>query len=149
MILAKSRHRAVRFCGGLSTAAFRHRGEANNFPIVTARQDERTRDKDGRWGNPIEQRGEETMRMTWRHREKWSKIRQMGHSRYVRLFWVIGWGLGTGVLWSIFMALTKGWDQLPLFLVLGLIGFPLGGHFLGQMMWKINERTFERADQNA
>jgi hypothetical protein len=61
------------------------------------------------------------MRITRKQLEKWSNTRQMGRSPYVRLFRVTGWGLTTGVPWSLWMAFTKGWAQLPTFLVLGLM----------------------------
>lgn len=87
------------------------------------------------------------MRMTRKQLEKWSKTRQMGRSRYVWRFWVLGWGIGTGVLWSILMAFDKGWNQLPMFLGLGLIDFPIAGYFLGKLMWKWSERSFEKVNQ--
>ena len=64
----------------------------------------------------------------------------MGRSRFVMRFWVLGWGLTTALFWSLLMAYTEGWYQLPIFLAFGLIGFPPGGLVIGRMMWAMNER---------
>lgn len=88
------------------------------------------------------------MKMTQKQCEKWAKIRQMGRRRYVWLFGVAGWGLTTAVFWSVLMAYLKGWDQLPVFLILALIGFPIGGYFYGRLMWKWSEASFQRANPN-
>jgi hypothetical protein len=89
------------------------------------------------------------MRMSQKNLEKWAKIRQTGRSRFVWLYCVVGWGLTTGAVWAVLMAFEKGWPELPMFLILGLIGFPIGGFFLGRWMWKRNERDFNNASQNA
>lgn len=78
--------------------------------------------------------------------DKWAKTRQMGRSRYVWLFWVLGWGLATGAIWSLLMAFEKGWGQWPMFFFLGMIGFPVGGYFLGRTMWRITEKKYLRAN---
>jgi hypothetical protein len=88
------------------------------------------------------------MRMTQKNLEKWAKTRQMGRSRFVRLYWTLGWGLTTGAVWGVLMGFEEGWTQLPIFLILGLIGFPIGGCFLGRWMWTLNERSFKNASQN-
>jgi len=68
----------------------------------------------------------------------------MGRTRYVWLIGIAGWGLTTGMLWSLLMSFRQGWDQLPLNLVLGVIIFPIGGYFLGQWMWKNVRTTFSK-----
>jgi len=79
------------------------------------------------------------MRMTQKQLEKWAKTRQMGRSRYVWLLGVGFWGLTVGVTWAVSMAFDKGWNQLPQFLILGLIVFPMCGYFVGQWLWKTSE----------
>ncbi len=85
------------------------------------------------------------MRVSQKQLDKWAKIRRMGRSRYVRNHWVLGWGLTVAIVWSFWMAFEKGWGQLPIFLVLALIGFPFGGYFLGRMMWRLSEKQYLRA----
>ena len=88
------------------------------------------------------------MGMTHQQREKWAKTRQMGRARFVWLIGVAGWGLPTGILWSIMMAFMQGWSKLPLYLVLAVIGFPIGGYFFGQRIWKKGEENFRQANQS-
>jgi hypothetical protein len=89
------------------------------------------------------------MKMNRAQAEKWAKTRQMGRNRFVWTFGVALWGLTTGVWWSVAMAFDKGWNELPMFLILGLIGFPIGGYFFGQWMWKTSERNFRDDNQSA
>lgn len=79
---------------------------------------------------------------------KWRETRELGRSHYVQRFWVVGWGQATAVLWACLMAYIEGWHRLPLFLALGLIGFPLGGYLVGRYMWALAERNYRRAVQH-
>jgi hypothetical protein len=59
----------------------------------------------------------------------------------------IGWGITTGVLWSLWMSFRQ-WDRLPLNLVLAMILFPIGGYFFGKWTWNKSESGFQQANQN-
>jgi hypothetical protein len=81
--------------------------------------------------------------------KKWAKTRQMGRTRYIWLYGVIGWGLATGVLWAILMAFLNGRDRLPMYFVLGVIIFPIGGYFFGSWTWAKLEEKFRQAEQDS
>jgi hypothetical protein len=87
------------------------------------------------------------MGVTQKQLEKWAKTRQMGRARYVWRYGVLGWGLATGVLWSICRGFLRGGDQLPVLLVLALIIFPIGGYFFGQWTWKKGEENFQQGSK--
>jgi hypothetical protein len=54
---------------------------------------------------------------------------------------VLGWGLGTGILWAVFMARSSG-APLEQYLAPALIGFPAGGAVLGLFLWRFSpQRT--------
>ncbi len=88
------------------------------------------------------------MKMNPRDVERWEKTRRMGRGRYVWLVGVIIWGLPTGVLWSLLMGMREGWEQFPIFLILGLIGFPLCGYFFGTWTWLLSEKRVQKAMQS-
>jgi hypothetical protein len=85
------------------------------------------------------------MKLTLKGRERWAKTRQMGRSRYVLWTGVVGWGVTTGVVWALSMAMKEGWSLLPIFLTFALIAFPAGGYFFGRLMWKWNEVCFRQS----
>lgn len=59
-----------------------------------------------------------------------------GRTRFILTRGVLGWGLTTGVLWSILMTFAmEGWS-LWATLPLALIVFPIGGYFWGAFMWR-------------
>ena len=76
--------------------------------------------------------------------DRWRRMRQMGRSRYIRLYGVLGWGLSTGILWALAMAAMEGWENLPILLPLAVICFPVGGYFFGAIMWRLFEAQFKR-----
>jgi hypothetical protein len=84
------------------------------------------------------------MKMTEKQREKWSKTRKKGRTRFIWLYGVVGWGVVTGVLWAAAMAF-QGLGHLPLLLPLALIVFPIGGFFFGRKMWTTFEDQFQEA----
>ena len=81
--------------------------------------------------------------LTAEQRERWKKTRQMGRGRYTLIYGVLLWGVGVGFLWALAMAWIQGWNRLPMFLVLALIGFPIGGIFYGRLMWRVFEARYE------
>jgi uncharacterized membrane protein len=85
--------------------------------------------------------------MTEKQAARWAKTRQMGRGRYTLIYGVLIWGVVTGILWAVAMAWMQGWNQLPGFLIFGLIGFPIGGYFYGRLMWRIFEARYDAAKQ--
>ncbi len=73
---------------------------------------------------------------------QWSETRKKGRRRFILVNGVLGWGVMTGVLWSLFMAMTQGWEKLPAYLAFGLIGFPLGGLAFGAIVWSMSEKKY-------
>jgi hypothetical protein len=88
------------------------------------------------------------MKMSQKQLENWARIRQRGRTRYVWFNGVLCWGLSTGVLWAVTMAAVQGWQRLPLLLAIALIGFPLGGYFVGRCTWKLTEARFQQASRD-
>jgi hypothetical protein len=80
-----------------------------------------------------------------RNIQRWAKTRQLGQSKYIWLYGVVYWGLLTGILWSVIMAMLQGWDRWPMLLITGLIVFPIGGRFFGSTMWNKMEAKYNEA----
>jgi hypothetical protein len=76
---------------------------------------------------------------------RWAATRAKGRTRYILLYGVLLWGLFTGILWSIVMSAVQGWERLPLYLMLALIGFPIGGYFFGAWTWKRAEQVYQKS----
>ena len=45
------------------------------------------------------------------------------------------------------MSAIQGWNRLPIYLPLALVGFPIGGIFFGKTMWKKMEAKYREALQ--
>lgn len=59
-----------------------------------------------------------------------------GKRAFVIRYGVIGWGIPTALLWTLFMAWWND-DASPwLLLGIALVLFPLGGIWFGRWMWK-------------
>jgi hypothetical protein len=82
--------------------------------------------------------------MSERDVARWEATRSKGRSRYIWLFGVVGWGVFTGLIWALILGWQQGWDRLPALLAFGLIGFPIGGYFWGDWMWKRLEKQYEK-----
>lgn len=67
---------------------------------------------------------------------KLSNIRNQGFLRFVLLRGVLGWGLGTAILYSFIMWLKSDTDISSL-LPISFVVFPLGGVLWGALMWQI------------
>lgn len=79
---------------------------------------------------------------------KWEKIRQQGKKRFVYRYGVLGWGLTTGIFFSIVFELinegkihktVSGSLAISLF---SIVLFLVGGYFWGVYMWHSMERRF-------
>lgn len=79
---------------------------------------------------------------------RWGEIRKRGRLRFVVLNGVLGWGLTTGVLYSVVMALLMGRSLLTL-LTYSLVLFPIGGIFFGLWTWHSSEKNWRRFSQQS
>ena len=80
--------------------------------------------------------------------EKWEKLRAKGKWNYILIYGVLGWGVGTGILVSLFFPLvTEAMGSkapfLPVF-ALSIVLFPLGGIAGGYFMWTFIEKAYEK-----
>lgn len=73
--------------------------------------------------------------------ERWTKIRERGRKRFVLLYGVLGWGVPTALLFTIWNGFAEGWDGLLAKLLISLVIFPIGGIFWGMLMWAFLERV--------
>ncbi len=87
-------------------------------------------------------------KMTEKQHARWAITRQRGRFRFILILGVLIWGIGTAVLFSIFMAAQRGFDHFVWDLGLALILFPIGGYFWGSWMWRFNERQFAESRQD-
>jgi hypothetical protein len=76
--------------------------------------------------------------------EKWAKFSEMGRSRFVWRYGVLGWGLSTAILFSLWNGFSDGWDGFLFKLIPALVLFPLAGIVWGRFMWWFLERTHDR-----
>lgn len=76
--------------------------------------------------------------------EKSDKIREMGRSKFVWRYGVLGWGATTAILFSLLMACAEGWDGFLFKLIPALVIFPFGGYVWGRVMWAFLERMQPR-----
>jgi hypothetical protein len=75
---------------------------------------------------------------------KWDEIRKGGRRRFVLRYGVLGWGVSTGIFFSLWMGYCEGWDAFFFGLIPALVLFPLGGIAWGRFMWWFFERGHER-----
>jgi asparagine N-glycosylation enzyme membrane subunit Stt3 len=78
-------------------------------------------------------------------KQKWAKIREQGRMAYVLKYGVVGWGVPTGVMFSIVMAAMQGWERFWVLLAVSLILFPIGGIAFGVLTWKASESKYQEA----
>ena len=76
--------------------------------------------------------------------QRWVKARQLGRSKYIWLS-VVCWGLLSGLLWSVLMAVFQEWDRWPTLLITGLLLFPIGGYFVCAWVWNQMEAKYNEA----
>jgi hypothetical protein len=74
---------------------------------------------------------------------KWKKIRNQGFFRFVLIHGVLGWGIGTAVLYSLIMWLMSDVD-IGRLLPLALVFFPLGGLLWGAIVWWYIDRKYQQ-----
>ena len=79
--------------------------------------------------------------------EKWKKTRSKGKKKFIIQNGVLGWGLTTGIFWSIIMNYTSESNSFPNFISLlipALILFSIGGYFWGILVWNITEKKYQK-----
>lgn len=74
---------------------------------------------------------------------KWEGIRKQGFLRFVLVRGVLGWGLGTAILYSLIMWLVSDIAMSKL-LPLALMLFPLLGLLWGAFMWWFIDRKYRQ-----
>lgn len=82
---------------------------------------------------------------------KWKEVRKKGKKNFIIYKGIIGWGLTTGILFSIFQLflldglclyqLLTG-NSLAKFAVNILLFMLAGGIFFGPILWAINEKQY-------
>lgn len=88
--------------------------------------------------------------MTPKQLEQWGRVRRKGRTRYIWVYGVLGWGVTTGVAWSLAMTAMEGdWDRLPILMPGAVVAFMIGGYFFGRWTWRIAENQYERAKRDA
>lgn len=85
--------------------------------------------------------------LTDKQREKWERTRRMGAARYTFRYGAILWGIPVALIWATSMSAILGWNQLPVFLLISLIVFPVAGIFFGKLMWRILEARYLKTPQ--
>lgn len=83
-------------------------------------------------------------RMKEADKAKWAGIREKGALRFILVYGVLGWGLGTAALFVLLMWLAGGFE-LGWLLRASLVIFPVGGLAWGGLMWWIMDRIYSRA----
>ena len=69
--------------------------------------------------------------------DRWARIRERGALRFVLLYGMLGWGLGTAALFLLVMWLSHLGDVQPRILIV-LAVFPVGGIVWGVVIWWIS-----------
>ncbi|WP_312370090.1 hypothetical protein [Stenotrophomonas sp.] len=67
--------------------------------------------------------------------EKWQNIRSKGMLRFVVVRGILGWGLGTAVLFTLIQWLMGGAKEVPQTWAISFVLFPVAGIFWGMFMW--------------
>lgn len=75
--------------------------------------------------------------------KKLAAINRKGFTRFVLVHGVIGWGVGTALLFSLIMWIFKN-ESILHFLSISLIVFPIGGILWGSVMWVVINRKYKR-----
>lgn len=82
-------------------------------------------------------------------KNKWQKTRAKGKRNYIIFNGVIGWGIPTGVLFTLFTSLVN--DKSITFdqdffrtMITSIVLFPIGGIFFGLWTWNWMERLYKK-----
>lgn len=72
---------------------------------------------------------------------KWEEIRGKGALRFILVYGVLAWGVGTAVLFTGLMWLLGG-EDLARIARFSAIAFPIGGVAWGGIIWWLAERRY-------
>jgi hypothetical protein len=79
----------------------------------------------------------------------WFRAQSENRTSFIWTYGVLGWGVGTAVLWTVCMTWANGWSNLLTIGIPALILFPIGGYFWGAIMWSYSQTvTKNRATGN-
>ncbi|MDE2427150.1 MAG: hypothetical protein KGM99_00380 [Burkholderiales bacterium] len=76
--------------------------------------------------------------------QRWANTRRKGLWRFILMNGVLGWGVTTAILWSIFMSMTSQNFDFKTRFPLALVIFPLGGIFWGYFVWRETEKLYQK-----
>ena len=80
--------------------------------------------------------------------EKWERTRSKGKWNFVLKYGVLFWGLGTAVLFSLFIPMVSRTESFLGILPFALVVFPIGGIVLGVAAWHLSEKAYHKQKPN-
>ena len=80
--------------------------------------------------------------------EKWERTRSKGKWNFVLKYGVLFWGLGTAVLFSLFIPMVSRTESFLGILPFALVAFPIGGIVLGIVSWQLSEKAYHKQKTN-
>lgn len=89
--------------------------------------------------------------MKEKDKKYWEKIRGKGKKHFILYRGMIGWGITTGILFSIINTIMiegiKGVTIGDIIgkLIISIIAFPIGGYFWGLWVWNIQEKKYKKS----
>lgn len=93
---------------------------------------------------------EKLLGMTPKGRERWEQTRQLGRARFVWLRCALSWGSCMFLFMTTYLLLSKAdfvWQDIAFntgLVVTGAILWPLGGYFVGALVWEYAEACRRR-----
>lgn len=84
--------------------------------------------------------------MKEKDKKYWKKIREKGKRHFILYRGIIGWGIPTGILYTIMIKGLKGVTIGDILgkLIISIIVFPIGGYFWGLWVWNIQEKKYKK-----
>lgn len=80
--------------------------------------------------------------------EKLEKTLEKGKLKFVVLHGVLGWGVTTAILFSVFQHLM-GSSQTVSSIAVSLVAFPIGGMLWGIWMWHVLQKQYKKLQSKA
>ncbi len=75
--------------------------------------------------------------------ERMEKVISQGRLRFILFRGVLGWGIPTAVLFTLFQYFT-GTPQTLITIAISMITFPIGGLLFGFVMWAFFRRQYAK-----
>lgn len=73
---------------------------------------------------------------------RWAKTRQIGRTKFVLVFGVLGFGLSSGVLFALFCSVIDSEETFLGALPFSVIACLVGGAIWGMIFWKEMEKRY-------